>query len=79
MKLCSIIWKVKEGVTANILPIFTPHTLSFADTLRYSPKWKQVSAKLTGDNKARSIKTLHETGKGFDGAKRKQPEGSWTF
>jgi hypothetical protein len=44
--------------------------------LRYSPKWKQVSAKLTGDNKARSIKSLHETGKGFDGAKRKQPEDS---
>ena len=34
--------------------------------LRYSPKWKQVSAKLTGDNKARSIKSLQNTSKGFE-------------
>jgi hypothetical protein len=38
--------------------------------MRNSKKWKQVSAKLTGDNKARSIKSLQNTSKGFDSGKK---------
>ncbi|GEN71563.1 hypothetical protein CLA01_16350 [Chryseobacterium lathyri] len=38
--------------------------------MRNSKKWKQVSAKLTGDNKARSIKSLQNTAKGFDNGKK---------
>jgi hypothetical protein len=38
--------------------------------LRNSKKWKQVSAKLNGDNKARSIKSMQNTAKGFDNGKK---------
>ncbi|WP_262483663.1 hypothetical protein [Chryseobacterium soli] len=38
--------------------------------MRNSKKWKQVSAKLNGDNKVRSIKSLQKTGKGIQDGKK---------
>ena len=48
---------------SDLFSYLTPATLWIYETL---PKWKQVSAKLTGDNKARSIKSLQNTSKGFE-------------
>lgn len=38
--------------------------------LRNSKKWVQTGAKLHGDNKARSMRTMKATSKGFDGGKK---------
>lgn len=45
--------------------------------LRNSKKWKQVSAKLTGDNKARSIKSLQNTSVGIGENKEKKLTGGF--
>ena len=47
--------------------------------LRNSKKWKQTSAKLHGDNKVRSNKSMLATSKGFPGenGKKKQHSGGY--
>ena len=58
MLLCNIIKKEKEDAGINILLFFHTSHPQLCGYLRNSKKWVQNSAKLHGDNKARSRKSM---------------------